>query len=121
MKHWNIQLAVLMVAGASFPHGGPVQAQSHHGDCSTQSGIAKARCERHEKMFAQCGPVKGDAHFECDRQYLLANPLDCSAVGPTDAKACEAEVTAFKTCESSQGRAFVRCVRDSIKDSPMGH
>jgi hypothetical protein len=121
MKHWNIQLAVLMVAGASLLHGGPVQAQSHHGDCSKQSGIAKARCERHEKMFAQCGPVKGDAHFECDRQYLLANPLDCSAVGATDAKACEAEIAAFKTCESSQGRAFVRCVRDSIKDSPMGH
>jgi len=97
------------------------RAQSHQFDCATKQGIDRARCERHEKMYAKCGPIKGDAHFACDREFLLANPLDCKAVGFADAKACEAEVASFTTCEPEQGRAFMRCVRDKIGASPMGH
>jgi len=95
-------------------------AQSHIGNCAQKSGIEKARCERHEKMYARCGPVKGEAHFACDREFLLANPLDCRAVG-TDTSACAAEGAAFKSCESNEGRAFMRCVRDLINANPQGH
>jgi len=99
----------------------PVQAQSHRFDCETRSGIDRARCERHERMYAKCGPLKGEEHFACDREFLLVNPLDCSKLDGDDAKRCAAEVAAFRTCEPHQGRAFLRCVRDAARGNPMGH
>lgn len=116
-----MKLLLLVATVAMFVYGTRVGAQSHVGDCSKHSGITKARCERHEKMFAQCGSVKGDAHFACDREFLLANPLDCRTLSGTDRSACDAEVAAFKACESNPGRAFVGCVRERTKASPMGH
>src|SRR5262245_14718918 len=95
----------------------PVQA--HTIECSGRSGIELARCERHQKMAAQCGPVKGEAHYACDREFLLANPLACQALAGDDVRRCEAESAAFKTCQPQQGRDFMRCVRDEIKASPM--
>ena len=95
-------------------------AQTHTVDCSGRSGIELARCERHQKMAAQCGPVKGDAHFACDREFLLANPLQCHALGGDDAKRCAAEPAAFKACEPQPGREFMRCVGERMKASPMG-
>ncbi|HEY2977774.1 MAG TPA: hypothetical protein VGJ35_07370, partial [Burkholderiaceae bacterium] len=67
-----------------------------------------------------CGPIKGDAHFACDREFLLANPLQCSALGDDDAKRCAAESAALKACEPQPGREFLRCVSDRMKASPMG-
>jgi hypothetical protein len=95
-------------------------AAAHEFKCGERSGIDRARCERHEKMFAKCGPIKGEAHFVCDREFLLAHPLVCTALAGDDVKRCEAEVTAFKTCEPKPGRELMRCVRDEIKASPMG-
>lgn len=95
-------------------------AQAHTIDCSGRSGIELARCERHQKMAAQCGPIKGDAHFACDREFLLANPLQCNALGDDDAKRCAAESAAFKACEAQQGRDFMRCAGERIKASPLG-
>ena len=109
-------LIVSVNAAAQGAHAG-----SHVPDCTTRAGIEKARCERHTRMFAKCGAVQGEAHFVCDREFLLANPLDCKQVGDRDAAACAAEVAAMKTCEPRAGREFVRCVRDEIKSSPMGH
>lgn len=99
----------------------PPGKATHVGDCSQRSGIAKARCERHEKMFAKCGSIAGEAHFVCDREYLLAHPLDCSAIDSGDRKLCAAEIAAFTTCEAKPGRGFMRCVRGEINASPMGH
>lgn len=96
-------------------------AAAHEMDCSQRTGIDRARCERHQRMFERCSPVKGEEHFACDREFLLAHPLDCSALQGDDAKRCAAEVAAFKTCEPQAGRAFMRCVRETIKASPMGH
>jgi hypothetical protein len=95
-------------------------AAAHEFKCAEKIGIDRARCERHEKMFAKCGPLKGEAHFVCDREFLLANPLQCTALAGDDVKRCEAEVAAFKVCEPKSGREFMRCVRDEIKASPMG-
>ena len=93
---------------------------AHGIDCTGRAGIDLARCERHQAMAAQCGPLKGEAHFTCDRAFLLANPLHCKALASDDAKRCQAEVAAFKTCEPQPGREFMRCVRDEVKASPMG-
>jgi hypothetical protein len=95
-------------------------AHAHTIDCSGRSGIELARCERHQKMATQCGPIKGDAHFACDREFLLANPLQCGALGDDDTKRCAAESAAFKACEPQPGREFMRCVGDRMKASPMG-
>ncbi len=71
-------------------------------------------------MAAQCGPIKGEAHFVCDREFLLANPLQCSGLDGDDAKRCAAEAAAFKVCEPQQGREFMRCASERMKASPMG-
>ncbi|MCA2999854.1 MAG: hypothetical protein ING75_14755 [Rhodocyclaceae bacterium] len=98
-----------------------VFAQSHVGDCTKKVAVEKARCERHEKMAEKCGPLKGEAHFVCDREFLLANTLSCKPfIGAASAE-CEAEVRAFKTCEPKQGREFMKCVKDTTGISPMGH
>ena len=93
---------------------------AHRIDCTGRAGIDLARCERHQAMAAQCGPIKGEAHFTCDRAFLLAHPLQCKALAGDDGKRCQAEVLAFKTCEPQPGREFMRCVRDEVKASPMG-
>jgi len=97
MKCIFVLLAFLLTTCSAF-------AQSHVGDCSKKEGVEKARCERHEKMAEKCGPLKGEAHFVCDREFL-----------------CEAEVKAFKTCEPKQSREFMKCVKETIGISPMGH
>jgi hypothetical protein len=96
-------------------------AQSHVGDCAKRDGVEKARCERHEKMAEKCGPLKGEAHFVCDREFLLANPLSCKPFTGKAGLECEAEVKAFKTCEPKQSREFMRCVKETTGVSPMGH
>ena len=95
-------------------------ARAHTIDCSGRSGIELARCERHQKMAAQCGPIQGEAHFVCDREFLLANPLQCTGLDGDDAKRCAAEAAAFKACEPQQGREFMRCASERMKASPMG-
>ena len=121
MKLRSILLAAASLVGSTAVSAQGGHAQSHVPDCATRAGIEKARCERHTYMFAKCGSVKGEAHFVCDREFLLANPLDCQSVGERDGAACMAEVNAMKTCEPKAGREFMRCVRDEIKTSPMGH
>ena len=96
-------------------------ALAHTGDCSTQSGVAKARCERHEAMYKQCYLLKGDEHFACDRTYLLANPLKCDTFSGDDAARCTKEAAAFKACEANAGAGFMKCVRNATGESPMGH
>lgn len=108
--------ALLLATAAALP-----SAQAHEMDCSARAGIDRARCERHQRMYERCSPVKGEEHFACDRGFLLAHPLDCSTLQGEDAKRCAAEVAAFQTCEPQPGRAFMRCVRDTIKASPVGH
>lgn len=100
----------------------PLPAQAHELDCAKQTGLQLARCERHQKMFAKCSAVPGEAHFACDREFLLSNPLQCKALAlPADeARRCDAELAAFKTCEPRPGREFMRCVRDTTKESPNG-
>ena len=94
---------------------------AHVGGCDEKIGVEKARCERHQKMFDKCGVLKGEEHFKCDREFLLANPLDCSKQAGDEKGKCEKEVAAFKTCESNPGMAFMRCVRKEAGSSPMGH
>lgn len=117
----NIAVFLVVVVtqlGTAVP---AAHAQSHTFDCQTRSGIERARCERHERMYAKCGPLKGEAHFMCDREFLLATPLDCKSLDADDAKRCSAETVAFKSCEvHAEGRAFLRCVRDTIRANPMG-
>ena len=96
-------------------------AAAHGGDCGKLQGVEKARCERHEKMYEKCGTLKGDAHYTCDRGYLVANPLDCGKLAGDEAGKCTKEVDAFKTCEANQGREFMRCVTKITKVSPTGH
>ena len=115
MSH-PVKLALaLLIAGLGTP-----PAFAHEVDCKGKSGIALARCERHQKMAAQCGSISGEAHFVCDRQFLLANPLDCKPLAGDDAKRCSAEAAAFKTCEAKAGGEFMRCVRDLLKANPEG-
>jgi hypothetical protein len=94
---------------------------AHVSGCDKKEGIEKSRCERHVKMAEKCGPLKGDAHFACDREFLIANPLDCTKLADKAADSCVAETKAFKTCEANQGREFMKCVATSTKESPMGH
>lgn len=94
---------------------------SHVGDCVSKEGINKARCERHETMALKCGAVKGEGHFQCDRDYLIANPLGCTNLSGKNGDQCRAEVIAFKTCEANKGREFMKCVREATGESPMGH
>lgn len=94
---------------------------SHVGDCVNKEGINKARCERHETMASKCGAVKGEGHFQCDRDYLIANPLGCTNLSGKNGDQCRAEVIAFKTCEANKGREFMKCVREATGESPMGH
>lgn len=103
---------LLTTSGAAF---------SHVSNCEKRDGVEKLRCERHEKMYAKCGPLKGAEHHACDREFLLANPLVCKPLSGKAAEVCEAEVKAFKTCEPKQGREFAMCVRDAVGSSPMGH
>ena len=99
----------------------PAFAQSHVADCAKQDGVEKSRCERHQKMAVECGPIKGEGHFVCDREFLLANPLQCKPFTGKAQIECEAELAAFKTCESKQSREFMKCVRETTGISPMGH
>lgn len=103
------------LAAAVFPAG------AHVGSCDEKTGVEKARCERHQKMFDKCGVLKGEEHFICDREFLRANPLDCGKQTGAEKAKCEKEVAAFKTCETQQGREFMRCVRKEAGSSPMGH
>jgi hypothetical protein len=96
-------------------------AAAHVVECAKLRGVDKARCERHEGMFRKCGPLKDEAHHACDREFLLANPLNCGALQGNDAERCGKEVAAFKACESNAGAEFMRCVRNTAGESPMGH
>lgn len=109
--------ALLLVLAAGL--AAPVAA--HNAECPKLQGVDKARCERHEEMYKKCGPLKGEAHFACDREFLVANPLNCSALSGGDAERCGREVAAFKACESNAGPEFMRCVRKASGESPMGH
>ena len=71
-------------------------------------------------MAQQCGPLAGEAHFVCDRQFLLGHPLNCQALQGDDLQRCADETAAMTRCEPKAGREFLRCVRDEIKASPMG-
>lgn len=98
-----------------------VLADGHAGECISKSGVEKLRCERHLKMAVKCGPLKGDAHFACDREFLLANPLVCTGLKDDAGIACKAEFNAFKTCESNAGREFMKCVAQTTGQNPVGH
>lgn len=111
--------ALLLICVFSLP--APGMAAPHVGDCATRTGVEKARCERHTQMAEKCGPLKGEAHFVCDREFLLANPLDCTKLTDKAKTSCEAEVSAFKTCEKNAGLEFMRCVKTTTGESPMGH
>ena len=93
----------------------------HVTGCDKKEGIDKMRCERHVKMAEKCGPLKADAHFACDREFLIANRLDCDTLSNKAADSCVAETKAFKTCEANQGRDFMKCVMNTTSESPMGH
>jgi hypothetical protein len=119
MKNNFIKTAItataLLFVPASFA------ADGHVSGCEKKDGIEKLRCERHLKMAEKCGPLKGDAHFSCDREFLIANPLDCVKLADKAADSCVAEAKAFKTCEAKQGREFMKCVVTTTSESPMGH
>jgi len=97
------------------------RAEAHVGECAKKEGMEQLRCERHEEMAKKCGPVKGEAHFICDREFLLANPIGCKALTGKVLSACAAEQKAFKTCEPNMSREFMKCVIKSTGESPMGH
>lgn len=117
VKEYSIarRALALAVAVAALP------AAAHLGDCTRVEGVRKARCERHQQMALKCSVLKGDAHFACDREFLLANPLKCDALAGADADACRGEVAAFRSCEPNAGVEFMRCVRKATGESPMGH
>lgn len=115
IKSWMSILAAAALVTASSV------GLAHVSNCGKREGVEKLRCERHEKMYAKCGPLKGAEHHACDREFLLANPLVCKPLSGKPAEVCEAEVKAFKTCEPKQGREFAMCVRDAVGSSPMGH
>ena len=114
MKCIFVLLAFLLTTCSAF-------AQSHVGDCTKKDAVEKARCERHEKMAEKCGPLKGEAHFVCDREFLLANPLSCKPFTVKAGAEGEAELKAFQTCEPKQSREFMKCVKETTGISPMGH
>ncbi len=94
---------------------------AHASGCDKKEGVDKMRCERHVKMAEKCGPLKFEAHFACDREFLMANPLDCGKLSNKAADSCVAETKAFKTCEANLGRDFMKCVMNTTSESPMGH
>lgn len=96
-----------------------VPLQAHEVKCENMAGIKMARCERHQKMAEKCGPIKGEAHYACDREYLIANPLSCTSLAGKDATQCAAEAKAFQTCEAKPGKEFMVCVRKEIDANPM--
>ena len=52
-----------------------------------------------------------------------AHGVDCAGrtgIELARCERCQAEVSAFKTCEPQAGRDFMRCVRDEVKASPIG-
>lgn len=111
----EIVLMTLVVALLAYT----VPLQAHEVKCENMEGIKLARCERHQKMAEKCGPIKGSAHYECDRDYLIVNALDCKKLTGKDVAQCAAEGKAFKTCEPQPGQEFMRCVRKEIDASPM--
>ncbi len=84
-------------------------------DCTTLAGISKARCERHERMYETCHAIRGEAHHECDRQFIVANPLDCRTLSAEDARACEHEREVVRACSAEFGRGFFRCVSGLLR------
>lgn len=108
-------IAAIAFSSSSFA------AVEHVSGCDKKEGVEKLRCERHVKMAEKCGPLKGDAHFVCDREFLIANPLDCAKLTDSAANSCLAEIKAFKSCETNQGREFMKCVAKTTNESPMGH
>ncbi len=118
LHHFSVAFAaVFATAMASFPFA----AAAHVTSCDGKEGFDKSRCERHIKMAEKCGPLKGDSHFACDREFLIANPIDCAKLTNKAADSCVAENKAFKTCEANQGREFLKCVMTTTNESPMGH
>jgi hypothetical protein len=101
-----------------------VCANAHVADCTRVEGVAKERCERHMKIAEKCGAIKGEAHYICDQEFLVANPLSCAkyaAVGQeADALSCKKEIDAVKTCADKKGREFIKCVSTTAGASPMG-
>jgi hypothetical protein len=96
-----------------------VPLQAHEVKCQNMDGIKLARCERHQKLAEKCGQIQGPAHYACDREYLIANALDCKKLTGKDAAQCAAEARAFKACEPQTGQEFMLCVRKEIDASPM--
>lgn len=98
--------------------------EAHVADCTRVEGVAKERCERHMKIAEKCGSIKGEAHYVCDQEFLLANPLNCPKYGAVgqeaDALACKKEIDAVKTCGDKKGREFIKCVSTTAGASPMG-
>lgn len=87
-------------------------------DCTTLAGISKARCERHERMYEKYHAIRGEAHHECDRQFILASPLDCSTLSADDARVCEQEREAVRACSAESGRGFLRCMSGLLRADP---
>lgn len=115
----SLALAALLPFVASGQSEGRHVAQpGHHGDCGKMTGIKQARCERHERMFEKCHAIRGEAHHECDRQFIVNNPLDCSQLAGGEARACEQERDAVRACSAESGRAFFRCVREVLRADP---
>lgn len=114
-----ITLATLLplVAEAQSGRTAPVR-QGHNGDCSKMTGIAQARCERHERRYEKCHAIRGESHHECDRQFIVANPLDCRTLSAEDARACEHEREAVRACSAVSGRGFFRCVSGLLRADP---
>jgi hypothetical protein len=116
----SILLLVTFIATTFFSHS----ATAHIVDCTRVEGIAKERCERHMKIAEKCGAIKGEAHYICDQEFLIANPLNCSKYvssgQETDALSCKKEIDAVKTCADKKGREFIKCVSTTAGASPMG-
>ena len=114
MPFWTVLLISIALSTCAF-------ADEPVGECGARAGVEKLRCERHLKMAGKCGRLAGDAHFACDREFLIAHPLVCTGLNDADQVACAAEGNAFKACQSSMGREFMRCVTQTTGQSPMGH
>jgi hypothetical protein len=116
------RIDVAALAGALWLASSLLPASAAHmPNCDGRKGIDLARCERHQKMAGKCGELTGEAHYACDREFLMANPLECKALEGEERKQCAAETEAFRTCSPKAGSHFIRCVRDEAKASPMGH
>jgi hypothetical protein len=114
-----ITFLLVLVLGALLPLVADARGErGHHGDCSRITGIKQAHCERHEWMYGKCHAIRGEAHHECDRQSILANPLDCAKLSGADVEACRAELEATKNCEDRRGSEFFRCMREALVADP---